>query len=136
MLFGGLYPARGKAIAIASGDYKSVDPAAVTVNCKGAQSLRIAVDPTAVSGSGCTATLTVSGVNDDASATLYTLGTLVVTATGAHEIVVDPRVPFSNSPSGVVQFIQEPLPEVVSIAVVGSGTRTTLTYSVEVEVGA
>lgn len=136
-LFGGLYPARGKAVAVVSGDYKSVDPAAVTVNCKGAQSLRIAIDPTAVSGSGCTATVTVSGVNDDASATLYTLGTLAVTATGVAQIVIDPRVPFSNTPSGSVsKNIQEPLPELVSIAVVGSGTRTTLTYSVEVEVGA
>ena len=130
-LFAGLYPARGKAVAIASGDYHTADPSTVNVNCKGAVSLRVAIDVTAISGAGCTATVTISGINDDASATTYTLLSKAVTTSGVTELIVDPRV---GSSAGHID--QEPLPELIQIAVVGSGTKTTLAYSVEVEVGA
>lgn len=127
--FGGLSPARGKATPAPRGDYKSADPAAFNVNTNGAKSIRLTVNVEAISGSGATVTATISGVTPEGSAALYTLLTKAITGTGVTELEVGPDVPASTGHAA-----QEELPRTVQISLVGSGTRTTLTYSASVEV--
>lgn len=115
-----------KKVIIASGDYKSVDPTKVTLNTNGSQSLRIGTDVSAASGSGCTVTVTISGVDKDG--TEYVLLTKAITSTGLTEMVVSPGIPAS---AGVAA--QAPLPQKCTVACVGSGTRTTLNYAVSAE---
>lgn len=114
-------------VIIPSGDYKSVDPAVITLPTHDAKALRIGLDASALSGSGCTVTVTISGVDKDG--TLYTLLSKAITSTGLTEMVVSPGIPAS---AGVAA--QAPLPRKVQVACVGSGTRTTLTYAVSAEV--
>lgn len=116
-----------KKTIVASGDYKSADPATATLNTRDATSLRVGVNATALSGSGCTVTVTISGVDKDG--TSYTLLQKAITGTGITEMLVDPRVPAS---AGLIA--QLPLPEKVTVSFVGSGTRTTLTYDASAEV--
>lgn len=111
---------------IASGDYSSVDPAKVTIGTRGAN-LRIGVDVTAISGSGATVTVTINGI--DQSGVEYLLLSKAITASGLTEMVIDPRIPAAT---GVAA--QAPLPQKCTVACVGSGTRTTLTYQVAAEV--
>lgn len=117
---------RSKRTIVASGDYKSVDPSVVTLNTAGERNLRIGVDVTDISGSGATVTVTISGV--DASGVLYTLLSKAITGSGLTEMVVSPGVVAATGTAA-----QQPLPETVKVACVGSGTRTTLTYAVSAE---
>lgn len=112
---------------VAAGDHSSVDPTKVTLPTHNSDSLRVGVDVTALSGSGCTVTVTINGVDQDG--TEYLLLTKAITATGLVEMVVSPGVPTS---AGVA--LQAPLPQKVTVACVGSGTRTTLAYAVSAEV--
>lgn len=127
---GGLFPARGKATPAPRADYKSVDPAAFNVNTNGAKTLRLTVNVEALSGSGNTVTVTISGVSPEGSGSLYTLLSKTITSTGVKEFEVGPEVPVSNAQPNA----QDELPRLCQIALVGSGTRTTLTYSASVEV--
>lgn len=115
------------AIVVASGDYKSVDPANITIDTHNSDTLRLGVDVTAVSGSGATVTVTINGIDKDGDT--YQLLQKAITTTGVTEMVISPGIPTS---SGVA--LQAPTPEHVQVTMVGSGTRTTLTYSVSAEV--
>jgi hypothetical protein len=133
--FAGVFVGLGTAVAVPNASYASADPAPFNVNTEGATSLRVELNVSAISGSGCTVTVTVSGVQADASASLYTLCSKAITATGYYEIFIDPRIPFSNSPLASTLNVSEPLPAVVEVACVGSGTKTTLVYDVAVTIG-
>lgn len=95
---------------IASADYKSVDPTAVTLQVGAANSVTVSVIPTAQTGSGNTVTVTFTDA--DTSTVLGT--TLVITAgaTGTKKVAI---------PAGTHR---------VTVTCVGTGTRTTLNYSV------
>jgi hypothetical protein len=99
---------------IASADYKSVDPAAVTLQRGPGTGLVITLTPSLLSGAGCTVTLTATDA--DTTETLETA--LAVTATGANVLRLDNLDPSVHR---------------VTLTCVGSGTRTTLTYKVQAE---
>lgn len=108
---------------VASGDYKATDPAVQDIETNGAVSLRINVRGTDVSGGGGV-TVTISGI-DPATGVLHTLLTSALIATATfNTYVVDPRIAAAAN-----AVAQAPLPSKVRVAFVGSGTRTTLTYS-------
>ncbi len=95
---------------VASGDYKSSDPTAVTLAVGASDSLLVTVKPTSLSGAGCTVTVTVTDA--DTSATIST-------------IVVNSQ---ADKPTRIA------IPKAtrrVTVTPVGSGTRTTLTYSID-----
>lgn len=117
-----------KGVVIASGDYKSVDPTAVTVDTHGAHCLRVNTNATAVSGSGCTVTALIEGLDADGT-TWYTLLSKAITSTGTTSQLVGSTI---VAASGVAA--NAPLPSQVRITMMGSGTRTTLTYAVSAEV--
>lgn len=98
--------------AVVSGDYKSSDPAIFTMKKGAADGVRVTVSPTAQTGAGNTVTVTVT--NADTGAVLSTF-------TVINGIPVVKEIPVAASVRRV------------SVALVGSGTRTTLNYSVNVE---
>src|SRR5574341_759139 len=114
-------------VIVASGDYKAVDPAAVTLDVEEADSLRLGVDVTSLSGAGCTVTVTVNGI-DAVNGTEYLLLQKAITTQTFNPLVIDPRVPAAAN-----AVAQTPLPARVIVRCVGSGTRTTLTYGVSAE---
>lgn len=112
---------------VVSGDYKATDPTTVVLRTKGATSLRVNCKASANSGGGGV-TITISGV-DPASGLLYTLlASALITDTAMHTYIVDPRILAATNLNA-----QAPMPAVVKVAFVGSGTRTTLTYSASAE---
>lgn len=117
-----------KGVVIASGDYKSVDPTAVTIDTHGAKNLRIDTLVSAVSGAGATVTVLVEGLAADGT-TFYTLLSKAVTTTGVTSQLVGPTI---VAAAGVA--LNAPLPATVRVTCTGSGTRTTLTYAVAAEV--
>lgn len=117
-----------KGVIIASGDYKSVDPTPVTVDTHNAHCLRVNVNPTLLSGSGCTVTALVEALDADGT-TWYTLLSKAITATGVQSMLVGPSI---VAAAGVA--LNAPLPAHVRVTCTGSGTRTTLTYAVSAEV--
>lgn len=114
------------AVVAVSADYKSVDPGAVLVQCHRATALTVEVDVTAASGGGGV-TVTIKGF-DEASATYNTvLASALIAATGHTKLTISPMIAaVANS------VAQAHLPSKVQISMVGSGTRTTLNYSVGV----
>lgn len=96
---------------IASGDYHTTDPAAVTLKKDNATVITVTVSPSALSGAGCTVTCTVT----DADTSAAIGSALVVTAQA--DASADFTIPASTHR--------------VTITCVGSGTRTTLTYAVK-----
>jgi hypothetical protein len=113
---------------IPSGDYKSVDPAAVEIPTLGATGLVVLLNVTALSGAANTITLHVEAFDPVSNTWIelpHAVATPVFTATGAVYFIVDPRVPGVQN-----KVTQAPIPGRVRIRPVGSGTRTTLTYSV------
>lgn len=115
-------------VVIASGDYKSADPTAVTIDTHSARTLRVNTNVTAVSGSGATVTVLVEGLDPDGT-TWFTLLSKAVTTLGTTSQVVGATVAAS---AGVAA--NAPLPKHVRVTCTGSGTRTTLTYAVSAEV--
>lgn len=117
-----------KGVVIASGDYKSVDPTPVTIDTHNARNLRVNVNPSALSGSGCTVTALIEALDPD-GVTWYTLLSKAITATGVQSMLVGPSI---VAAAGVA--LNAPLPAHVRVTCTGSGTRTTLTYAVSAEV--
>lgn len=113
---------------IAAGDYKSADPAAVTVDTRAAHFLRVNTNVTAISGSGCTVTVLIEGLDAD-GVTWYTLLSKAITTSGVTAQVVGPTITAS---AGVAA--SAPLPRKVRVTCTGSGTKTTLSYGVTAEV--
>lgn len=124
VFYNGQSPAAAEIIA--SADYKSVDPAAVFLRTNGADGLIVTVDTSAATGGGGV-TVTISGVDPDGN--LYTLlaSALIASAT-VTRLQVGQNVPAATNTAA-----QAFLPSRVKVACVGSGTRTTLTYSVTAE---
>jgi len=110
---------------IVSGDYKSTDPTAVSVGVQGASHATIVIVTTALSGAGCTVTPTVQGY-DPASNSWYTL--LAITGITSATTTIARIGPNVTASAGVAAQIG--LPRTIRVSCVGSGTRTTLTYSV------
>lgn len=127
--FSGGGPSRFRSgVVIASGDFKSADPPAVTIDTHGAHCLRVNTNPTALSGSGCTVTVLIEALDGD-GVTWYTLLSKAITATGVTSQLVGSSIVAS---AGVA--LNAPLPKKVRVTCTGSGTRTTLTYGVTAEV--
>jgi len=116
------------AVVIASGDYKSADPAAVTIDTHNASTLRVNTNVTLISGSGATVTVLIEALDPDGS-TYYTLLSKAITASGVTSQLVGKDITAS---AGVA--LNAPLPASVRVTCTGSGTRTTLTYAVSAEV--
>ena len=98
---------------IPSGDYKSSDPTPVVLAKGAAEGLVVTLTPSALSGAGCTVTCTVTDADTNA-----VLGTLVVNTNASKQLILD-TVPYTTHR--------------IKLTCVGSGTRTTLTYSVDAE---
>jgi hypothetical protein len=114
---------------IASGDYKSVDPTAVEFPTLGATGVVIFLNVTAQTGAGNTITLNVDAFDPVSNSWLalpHTTAAPVYTAgTGSLLFIVDPRIPGVQN-----KVTQCPVPGRLRVRPVGSGTRTTLNYSV------
>jgi hypothetical protein len=113
---------------VPSADYSAADPKAVQIPTLGATALILFINITAQSGAGNTLTVNVEAF-DPVSQTWFALPFTTAapnyTAAGAYTLIIDPRIP------GVANKVtQSPLPDQVRIRPVGSGTRTTLTYSI------
>lgn len=120
-------PANAAAL-IPSADYSVTDPTPVLIPTLGATALLLFINITALSGAGNTVTFHVEA-RDPVSGQFFELPFTTAapnfTAAGQAVLIVDPRIP------GVANKVtQSPLPDQVRIRPVGSGTRTTLTYSV------
>lgn len=113
---------------IASGDYKSADPTAITIDTHNAKCLRLSTNVTDISGSGATVTVLVQAELPDGT-TYATLLSKAITASGVTVQLVGPSI---VAASGIAA--NAPLPKRVKVTCTGSGTRTTLTYSVQAEV--
>jgi hypothetical protein len=113
-----------------SGDYKAVDPVPVLIPTLGASGLIIFVHMTAATGAGNTVTVNID-VFDPVSGAFITIGTAALTSAVADFIVVvDPRVTADPTVPAGSKHVQIPLPDQLRIRAIGSGTRTTLNYSV------
>lgn len=120
-------PANAAAL-IPSASYAVTDPTPVPVPTLGATGLYIVTNITALTGAGNTVTLNIEAL-DPVSGLFFplpfTTGATAYTATGLNVLLIDPRVP------GVANKVQQAaLPDQLRIRPVGSGTRTTLVYSV------
>lgn len=111
---------------VPSADYSSVDPVSVLIPTLGAVGLMLFVNMTAASGAGNTVTAFLD-VFDPVSGTFVPLGAGVALTSAVQAFVVtfDPRIA-----TAVGKGFQTPLPDQCRVRFVGSGTRTTLTYSV------
>lgn len=112
---------------IPSADYKSTDPTAVEIPTLGATGLQILLNVTAQVGAGNTITINVD-VFDPVSATwipVVTTFTYATAAAGTKVFNLDPRMTAVAN-----QVVQGTLGGRMRIRPVGSGTRTTLNYSI------
>lgn len=115
---------------IPSADYKSVDPVPFAIPTLGATGLIVFVHMTAATGAGNTVTVNID-VFDPVSGGFITIGTAALTSAVADFIVVvDPRIAADPTVPAGSKHVQIPLPDQVRIRPIGSGTRTTLNYSV------
>lgn len=105
-------PRKSAKTVVASADYKSADPAPQTLKKGAADGVSITVTPTLQTGAGNTLTLTVTNAD-----TAAVLGTLVITSATAGTLRL------ANLADNVRR---------ITLTFVGSGTRTTLTYSTDV----
>lgn len=122
-------PANAAAM-IPSGDYKSTDPTAVEIPTLGATGIMLFVHMTAATGAGNTVTVNIDAF-DPVSGGFINIGTAALTSAVADFIVViDPRNAADPATPSGSKHVQIPIPDRVRIRPVGSGTRTTLTYSV------
>lgn len=98
--------------AVVTGDYKSSDPAAFTLKKGAADGVRITVTPSAQTGAGNTVTVTVKDADTNDVLSTFTV-------TSATAVVKD--IP-------VARKVRR-----ITVTPVGSGTRTTLNYTVSAE---
>lgn len=124
-LFQNLDPAPQTIVLVPSGDYKSVDPQVADVILPwDTDAVTVNLNITAASGGGGV-TVTISQY-DEASNTYQTLlVSALKTATGFTKLMVSPWIAASAN-----LIAQTTVSKKVRIACVGSGTRTTLNYSV------
>lgn len=127
----GRYALPRNAIAgIVNGDYSATDPSPVEIPTLGATGLIIFVHMPVESGAGNTVTINIDAVDGVSGATIN-IGTAALTsAVGDFIVVVDPRVAADPSTPSGSKHVQIPLPDRLQIRPVGSGTRSTLQYSV------
>jgi hypothetical protein len=115
------------AACIATGDYKSVDPPPAEFTLPiNARIVTVYINFTAQSGAGNTVTTTIEGW-DKASSTWVVLAAPAADATGgahAKTYVLNPEKATADPIFGVAPW------ETMRVKCVGSGTRTTLNYSV------
>lgn len=113
---------------VASADYKSVDPALNTIVVPtDSVGMKVDLDVTAASGGGGV-TVTVNGLNPATGAYDVALLVSALKASTGHIVLrIDPRIAASAN-----LIAQDGLPASVQVSCVGSGTRTTLNYSVGV----
>lgn len=122
-------PANASAL-IPSADYSVTDPTPVKIPTLNAVALILFVHMTVASGAGNTVTVNIETF-DPVSGGFIVVGTAALTSAVADFIVVvDPRVATDPAAPSGSKHVQIPLPDQVRIRPVGSGTRTTLTYSV------
>lgn len=115
---------------IPSADYSAADPTPVLVPTLGATGLIVFVHMTAASGAGNTVTVNIDAF-DPVSGGFVNIGQAALTSAVADFIVVvDPRIAADPTIPAGSKHVQIPLPDRLRIRPVGSGTRTTLTYSV------
>lgn len=121
----GALPANASQL-VPSGDYSVTDPVAVKIPSLGAVGLMVFVNMSIASGAGNTVTVFLDAF-DPVSGTFIPLGAGVAltSAVQAFPVVFDPRIATAAGKS-----FQTPLPDQLRLRFVGSGTRTTLTYSV------
>lgn len=115
---------------IATGDYKTTDPTPVEVTPPlSASTLMVVLDITAQTGAGNTVTLNIE-VWDPAKLAFVAVGTAPTFAVGGattNRVIVTPwMVPAAGPPI----TLQSVLGQTMRIRPVGSGTRTTLNYTV------
>lgn len=121
---------RNAQACIPNADYSSADPSPVEVPTLGATGLLIFVHMPVASGAGNTVTVNIDAVDPVSGATIN-IGTAALTSAVADFIVaVDPRIATDPSTPSGSKHVQIPLPDHLQIRPVGSGTRTTLQYSV------
>lgn len=109
---------------VPSADYSSVDPVRVNIPSLNAVGLLVFVNMTAASGAGNTVTVFLDAL-DPVSGTFVNLGSVALTsAVQGFVATFDPRVATAAGKSS-----QTPIADQLSLRFVGSGTRTTLTYS-------
>jgi hypothetical protein len=112
---------------IPSGDYKATDPTPLEFPTHGATGVQLFLNVTAQSGAGNTITINLDAF-DPVSQTWFPLVTTFTYATGSAGtklFEMDPRtIAVAN------QTVQHGVPDRVRCRPVGSGTRTTLNYSI------
>jgi hypothetical protein len=111
------------AVIVESGDYKSVDPAIQTLRTNGAEGLTVQVKASANSGGGGV-TVTINGISP-AGDTYPLLVSALITGTTLINLEIGPAI-LAATNLAAMKF----LPAKVQVVCVGSGTRTTLTYTV------
>jgi hypothetical protein len=114
-------------VAVVSGDYKSVDPTPVEFQTLGAASMRLGLNVTAASGGGGV-TVTIEGYDPGSDTWFTVLASALKTTVAFTTLLVDARLAASAN-----LIAQAPLPAIVRVKPVGSGTRTTLNYSITTE---
>lgn len=116
----------GATLAVPSASYAVTDPAAISINGVGATGLRVIVNISAASGGGGV-TVSINGV-DKVGGTFLMLASALLVAPQVARLHIDPRIA-----SVANTFAQLPCTSMFSVTCVGSGVRTTLTYSVTAE---
>lgn len=118
-------PVSARLIPVA--DYSAVDPTPVEFSVLGATALIVTLNTVTLTGAGNTVTFNIEWF-DPASQTWQPLGTaLAVITVSFNKVVVDPRI------TAGANSYQTPVPARVRVRPVGSGTRTTLSYAVGVQ---
>lgn len=110
--------------AIPSGDYKVNDPGPFIVDCRGGRSLEIDVKCSANTGGGGV-TVTLEGYDPGDNSWFTLLASVLITSTTRVRLQISPDLAASAN-----VIAKDLLPARVRVTPVGSGTRTTLTYSI------
>lgn len=114
---------------VASGDYKSVDPAnADIIIPEGGEALCVNLNITAATGGGGV-TVTIYGYDVGSDTYQPLLVSALKVATGFTRLQVSPWIAASAN-----VIAQTPIAKKVRVSCVGSGTRTTLNYSVGIDI--
>lgn len=114
-------------VLVATADFKAANPSAVYVDTHNARAAAIVVPVTALSGAGCTVTVTVEAVGPDGT-TVSTLVQAAITATGVYRLMVGDVATVSGLAFNCA------LPAQIKVTAARSGTNTTLTYGIQAEV--
>lgn len=113
-------------VVIVSGDYHTTDPTPTEFTpSQRAQNLVLVVNISAVSGAGATVTVEVDGWDKGSLSWVPLLTSAGLVAVGASILRIGPNITATANISA-----QSPLFETMRVKPVGSGTRTTLNYSI------